>query len=226
MVCFCIFSANTFADSVFSGPYIGLDLGYASSTDEAYQINPPSTEPNGEIWKTKPKGALLGLSVGYNKVYDNNLLLGINLNIDGRSVKNTSVPYVYGVPSVNFPIETKSKLALSVMPKLGYLVDGGSTLIFITAGYQIAKIERKFTNNDWNNGASDSSSAWQGGWAAGLGLEKIIHKNITANIEYRYANLGNYDFKVGALNNEPLGTWVNKQSYKEQSVRLGLNYHF
>ncbi len=226
---FIFLSTNVCAESIFSGPYLGLQLGYADGRDDSYQIRPPSVEPNGETSITKPAGSLYGLSAGYNKVFSNDLLLGIAFNIEGRGVKDESQPIVNGSPIAGFIYRTKSKGSISIMPKLGYLLGGGDTLIYVTSGYELAKIERKLLNNDSgdiNYGRFDSSSSWQGGWASGLGLERVVYKNTTAMIEYRYTDWGNYDFKNGASNNQPIGTWVNKYSYKEQSIRLGLNYHF
>ena len=225
-VALLLLSTLAFADNEFSGPYIGIQAGWVNGRDGGSEFTPPNPTPNGENLISKPSGALYGLTAGYNWLFDNDVLLGIELGVEKRNANDSRAAYADGIPVPNYPYRTELETSVSVMPKLGHLIANGTTLLFVTAGYELADIKRTYTNNDWNHGAFDSASNWQGGWAGGLGVERVIKENLTAKIEYRYADLGKHNFPVGALDSDPVGHWVEKQSYIENSIRVGLMYHF
>ena len=70
-----------------------------------------------------------------------------------------------------------------------------------------------------NPGPLFSASDTRVGWTVGAGLEYAFLGNWTAKIEYLYVDLGSFDTSFTA----PIR---NEVSFKENIVRLGLNYKF
>jgi outer membrane immunogenic protein len=215
-----LLSLNVLADDGFSGAYAGVQFGYVDGRDKGTEYDNGS--PDGWTQQTKPSGGLFGLAAGFNTFLNNNILVGIEADIEHRVASDTSDQVYGGVADPTYPVETETKAAFSLRPRVGYLFNGNQTLVFVTAGYASADIKRTF-NSVGGTPPSQSSSEWKDGWTAGLGLEHVVAKTLTAKVEYRYADFGS----TNADSSLVFGSgYMEKQKYTEQSIRLGLMYHF
>ena len=73
----------------WSGPYIGLQLGYIKGTGD-YKMT-SSIDPSQYMLaeNIKPSGFIGGLYVGYNKMLQNNWLAGIELAVNYTNIKKS-----------------------------------------------------------------------------------------------------------------------------------------
>jgi outer membrane immunogenic protein len=93
----------------------------------------------------------------------------------------------------------------SVRARLG--IDAGQFLPYIEAGVAFAN-----ETNDWSGSDVTQTVA---GWTAGVGVEFALADNLTANLEYRYSDYGTATIDAN-----------NSIHLTDNSVRVGLNYHF
>ena len=251
-----LFANNLFAadqnvntNSAFNGAYAGINLGYLHAKDkgnETYYDPPAAPDPAFAFQSLKPKGALYSLSVGYNHKLNSNVLVGLEgefggTNADDRTFQTYSVDdgvdddcsgKCYGVSSA-------VKMNYSLRPKLGMLFNQEKTLLYVTGGLEGAKIKRSFS---WDstadvdaNGNEDRSSIsknnWQTGWSLGAGVEHLIANQVTARIEYKHSDLGSKDIDATSVYSTNFAIsggdqHINRMDYKDDSLRLGVIYHY
>lgn len=144
-----------------------------------------------------PSGYLLGLQAGYNFQVASNILAGIETDIaitgmDASRGGNTiSLDYLG-----------------TVRGRLGATMD--RFYLYGTAGLAYGR-------GDLESGGL-SSTQTHIGWTAGLGVEAMIAPNITARLEYLYADLGRETYQtVGG----PVRTSIDTSI-----IRMGMNYKF
>lgn len=208
---------TSFADG-FGGGYFGGVAGYAAASDKGKGFNQGESAANGWTHKVTPKGALYGLAGGYNWILDNNVLLGIEADYIGRGGStDRSYQKLFGATDTDFAATTKLTSAASVRARLGYLFSS-QALVYATAGYATAKVTRKF--HDYRFAAVESHSGWQDGWSAGIGMEYLLTRSVSAGVEYRYADYGTKKVKADLWNES------YKQRLHEESLRIGVSYRF
>jgi outer membrane immunogenic protein len=208
----------------WAGPYAGINTGYTwvHDKDEGYAYG------YCKAGKTCPasasnhvNGSLIGADIGYNFLFQNNLLLGIetefksyNANEEGNFVGEiTSSPKI---PKINSSFENK----FSLLGKIGYLVND-KTLLYVKGGWANAEIKRDYTN--YYSAVVDSHKSWQDGWTVGLGGEYNFYQNLTANLEYRYTDLGS---KSIYASNMVFGLFNQTQNTRQNELNVGVAYHF
>ena len=181
----------------WTGFYAGINAGYGFGTSNW-------TFPAGT--SVKPKGALVGGTLGYNW-QAGSIVYGLEGDFDWSGVKGS----VACDPATT--CETSSRWLATFRGRIGYAFD--RWLPYFTAGAAYGNV--KATATDAVLGVVAEGSKSKLGWTAGAGLEYAFLGNWTAKIEYLYVDLGNFD--VGT----PTITTV---SFKENIVRAGLNYKF
>ncbi len=180
----------------WTGFYAGVNAGYGMGTSTW------SVLPGTDI---KPKGGLFGGTVGYNW-QSGAIVYGLEGDFDWSGVKGR-VPC-----GIVFTCETSSSWLATFRGRVGFAFD--RWLPYVTAGGAYGNV--KATSSILGLSASESSS--QFGWTFGAGLEYAFLGNWTAKLEYLYVDLGNFN---------PLpAPAVNNISFKENIVRVGLNYKF
>ncbi|VXB05742.1 conserved exported hypothetical protein [Pseudomonas sp. 8AS] len=203
----------------FEGGYIGLYTGYAWAEDEGTSYNQATGQKNGWTQETNPRGAQYGVLAGYNWLLQNNWLVGVEADYDGR-IEGSDRNYqeFNGIRVEVFPSTSDIEASGSLRGRLGYLPTP-DLLLFATAGYAYAQVEREW--QDGLTGLSESHSDGQGGWTVGAGAEYLLSDAVSARVEYRYADYGTEkDIAVDMWNEE------YNQRLTEQSLRLGAAYHF
>lgn len=183
----------------WTGFYAGINAGYAWGTSNW-------DSPGLSI---APKGWAAGLTVGYNHQIGS-VVLGVEGDIDWSNVKGSTTCYT------TFSCETASRWMTTARLRGGYAID--RFLPYITGGIAYGDIKASTTNPAFP-GASKSKL----GWTAGAGLEYAFLGNWTAKVEYLYIDLGKFDCSTMC---GPLINGANNVSFKENIVRVGLNYKF
>ena len=202
----------------FHGPYAGLQLGYVDGQDDGTEFN--GGTPNDYTQETSPRGMAYGLLAGYNMRFGNGFVFGIEADYEGRSADDTSLQKYQGVADSSYPVKTDLKEAASIRARLGQVFNGGQTMVYGTAGYALAKIERTFHNLP----DSVSDTSWQDGWTVGAGVEHFVGRQLSMRAEYRYADYGEED--ITAVRALWGAGYMERQEYTEHAFRIGVTYHF
>lgn len=218
---FCLALApisSALAADGFSGLYAGIHAGYVDAdADGKEYIN---GTPSGWTHKLSPDGGLIGGFLGFNKVLENNVLLGIEADYEFRDATDKSAEKFNGVTDNNFTSKARLEDAATLRARLGYVFNDNKTLAYVTAGYATAKV--KTTYKVVPTAQTDSNTKWHDGWVLGAGAEHFFTDKIAAKAEYRYADYGNEKSNIDLP-----GYGRYRQSLEdEQSIRIGVMYHF
>lgn len=177
------------APTNWDGPYIGASVGYSWGT--AHYVGDSSTDDG------SPAGWLLGLQAGYNFHLSDQIVAGIQGNIDWTnetsSIDDTS-DYSYTIGWDG-----------AIVGRLGVDV-GGSVLPYVEAGVAFANATINYDPSTYN--------ATYTGWTVGAGVQFALADNLTADVNVRYA-----DYGTATLDGSDI-------SLNDTSVRLGIDYHF
>lgn len=231
--------------TAFDGMYAGLNLGYLNGKDkgnETYYNPPDLPNPSYAFQSLKPKGMLYSLSVGYNHKINKNFLVGLEGEVGGVNANdNTFQTYSPddGCSGKCYSVSSEVKVNYSLRPRIGVLLNEEKTLIYLTGGLEGAKIKRSFgwdiTAGPSASGNEDrshiSKSDWQTGWSVGAGLEHLIANQVTARVEYKHSDLGSQNIDATSVYSTDLAILsgdkhIDRLDYKDDSIRLGVIYHY
>jgi outer membrane immunogenic protein len=196
----------------WTGFYAGVHAGYGwADLDTFYSEN---LGVGG-----KPDGFLGGGQVGYNYQLSNNVVLGLeadaalaDLEDDGKQGDS------------DFAFGTGAKITAlgTVRGRAGYAVD--RVLPYVTGGFAWANARTGVTvGGDAIPNFSFTDTKVFTGWTVGAGLEYAMTSNITAKVEYLYADLGSKDLDPHAFDANNL---LRADLSSLQTVKFGLNYKF
>lgn len=167
----------------------------------------------------KPDGLFGGGQVGYNHQFSNHVVLGLEADAAFADIeddgKQGDSDFAYGTGA-------KINALGTVRGRAGYAID--RFLPYVTGGFAWANARTGVTvGGDAIPNYSFTDSKVFTGWTVGAGLEYAVTSNITAKIEYLYADLGSKD-----LDAHPFGAnyLVPADLSSLQTVKLGLNYKF
>ncbi len=213
------FMNNALAGNKFSGIYAGVHAGYVDGDDKGDErFNGVETGWSND---NSPDSGVIGALVGFNKVFENNVLWSLEADYEYRDGSDKSSEAFNSVPDPTYPVKAKLKDAATVRARIGYIFNEGQTLAYVTGGYAGAEIKRTFGFVPTSVSVSDSE--WYHGWTLGLGAEHFVSDKLSVKAEYRYADYGKEKVNVDR-------PWTNaeydKQENDEQSIRLGLMYHY
>lgn len=158
-------------------------------------------------------GFIGGGNVGYNWQVAPNWVLGLETDISGISIDETT--NLFG--TVNF--SSRLDALGTVRARAGYAFD--RVLLYATGGLAYGHVKNAgLAPADPTFGGT--SDKWQSGWTAGGGVEYAFLPNWTVRVEGLYVDLGssNVDFSVGANSCR----FAFRNRYK--IGRLGVNYKF
>ena len=171
----------------WDGPYIGASVGYGWGT----------ASNSTTVDSTGVSGWLVGGQVGYNFHLTDNLVLGVEGDLNWN---NQSGTYTGAAAPDTFRVNWDG----SARARLGVDLDG--ILPYVEAGVAFANANSTVAGID--------SSATHTGWTAGGGVEFKVADPVSLNVEYRYTDYGSQTY-----NGESVGLTDN-------TVKVGVNYHF
>ena len=185
----------------WTGFYAGINGGYGFGTSNWSGV--------GNSGSTKPKGALAGITLGYN-LQTGAWVWGLEGDIDYSWVKGSDSSGT-GV-CTGIGCETRNTWLGTARGRIGY-AGWDRWLPYITGGAAFGGIKM-------TSATAVSETKTKLGWTLGGGVEYAVMNNWTAKIEYLYADLGTTSCSVATCG---VATDV---SFKESIVRAGLNYRF
>lgn len=142
-------------------------------------------------------GYLLGLQAGYNFQVASNILAGIETDIS-----------ITGIDATTGGATASLDYLGTVRGRAGFLVD--RFYLYGTAGLAYGRGEVEM------GGLSNSQT--HVGWTAGIGVEAFVAPNLTARLEYLYADLGKETYTTtGGPARVGIDTSI---------IRMGMNYKF
>lgn len=187
----------------WTGFYVGAHAGAAfgnakiSADNGSYRQNFNST------------GFIGGLHAGYNYQFENNLVIGLEGDLDYSSLSKTRHSVAGAVP---YSVRFKSDWQGSIRGRVGYAFD--RFLPYLTAG--VAFANQKYNVNAPGLGAY-SASTTRAGWTVGAGLEYALNDNWSIRGEVRYTDFGKW--RLRAAN-------PGKVRFHETTALLGVSYKF
>jgi outer membrane immunogenic protein len=151
----------------------------------------------GSALGTDPSGYIIGLQAGYNFQYASGLLAGVETDIA-----------ITGLEASNGTATVNLDYLGTVRGRLGYTMD--RFLVYGTAGLAYGRGDVSV------GGLSNKQTHF--GWTIGAGVEAMIAPNITARLEYLYADLGRetYTTTLGPM----------RVGLDTSIVRMAMNYKF
>jgi outer membrane immunogenic protein len=175
----------------FNGPYVGVQLGWQQDRQSLVAGTvPPVTA------RAKGDGFAYGGQIGY----DFNLgsaVVGIETSLTGRTGTN------------NFPtFDLEAGRTINVTGRAGFLVSPDG-LLYARGGYSNAR---------FNIVNPVGPAETRDGWTVGAGYEHVLGRNVSARLEYNYADYGD-DLLPGVGGGARL-------NYHRHAVMTGLNFRF
>jgi outer membrane immunogenic protein len=189
-------TANSSLPAAFAwdGYYVGGHLGYGTASVDG-------SDAAGDTYSLGPKGFVLGAQAGYNYVFWNNYLAGLELDADYTGFKNSDTIAPLYTKTASFTDNYRA----SLVGRIGYIIDDFLLYGLGGATYHNAKVDYSAAF-----GGATSASPQSLGWTLGLGGEYAIAQNWTARLEYRYSDFGS----------------SNNIKDHDQTITLGVNYKF
>jgi outer membrane immunogenic protein len=231
----------------WTGFYIGGNVGYGwdsgSSSLSALSTDPALAPALAAILAAgsyptslspSAKGVIGGGQFGYNWQFPSQWLIGLEADLQGSGIKGsasqTLSPPFFDTTSTGV---TKSiDWFGTVRGRVGFLVTP-QWLLYGTGGLAYGETKSSFTTTDLNFGcvpnatlcATGASSGIRTGWTAGAGAEAMLAPNWSVKLEYLYVDLGRRSVSTPAFT-LPAVVFSTSTQFREQIVRVGLNYHF
>jgi outer membrane immunogenic protein len=205
----------------WTGGYVGLQVGGAwqqlGDASNAPLLPPIAGTPGlpGYFDTTDTAtGIVAGGHIGFNYQFSNALVAGVEGDVEGASVHNYA--FAYGAGFGPYSVETYNNLRASARARLGHAI--GHWLLYTTAGGAWANFS---TGHSFvTGGNSDASNYTPLGWTLGAGVEYAFMGNLSARLEYRYADYGTSTIYSAT----PGLTYGEKAT--EHSLRAGISYRF
>ncbi|WEK52560.1 MAG: porin family protein [Candidatus Kaistia colombiensis] len=199
----------------WTGFYAGVHGGYGwAKLDSA---------DTGVLGGDKPDGFFGGGQLGYNYQFSTNVVLGVEADASFGNLKDSESWTVLAPIDLN--VWSKLDAFGTVRGRVGYAAD--RFLPYLTGGLAWARAEQEISatanvqDTQFTLLSAGGTKTFTG-WTVGAGLEYAITTNITAKVEYLYADLGSKDFSgLAAEQNIQY-----KGDLTMQTAKFGLNYKF
>jgi outer membrane immunogenic protein len=201
----------------WTGFYVGAHVGYAGgSENDNLSVVPLPTTP---ILTGPPadhfdvNGIIGGIHAGYNEQFENNIVVGVEGDIDAAGIN--------GDQAVFDPINGSSRLSMrsnwqgSLRARFGYAFD--HILVYATGGVAFANVREKW--NLFDGTFFGSKSKTRVGWTAGGGVEYAFDDHWSARVEVRYSDFGKSSYVVSP-------TAAFKGGFHETAGLVGVSYKF
>ena len=176
----------------WSGFYAGVSGGWGWGQQ---------TADTGTAFSGPITGGVLGAQAGYNYMFSNNIVLGVEADVSWTGQNGTVNPG----PTVTQKLDWLG----TARARLGYAMN--NWMPYVTGGFAFGSGTRTTTAG----GLSDTQT--HTGYVLGAGIEWAFAQNWTAKLEYQYVNLGAKTYAITA------GPSVGMT---DNIVKVGINYKF
>jgi len=223
----------------FSGPYLGLTLGNASSGKTVYNAAPQGTggsagsplfiSPDvGGSFKQTYSGLAWGGQIGANKVLTpamGKVLLGIEFSATSGNFSKTSInPTGALTAGAVATYNTKLRWVATFAPRLGLVF--GNQLLYLKGGLAVGSVKSALANTGGTWGArAFSETSTHVGNVLGVGWETASWAPWIVGVSYDHVDLGraHYGGKVTPTTTWPLDYTI-KTHYGELGLRVSVRY--
>lgn len=160
------------------------------------------TADTGAAFSGPISGGVLGAQAGYNYMFSNNLVLGVEADIAWTGQNGTVTPG----PTVRQKLDWLG----TARARVGYAMN--NWMPYVTGGFAYGSGTRTSTIGP------SSQTQTHTGYVLGAGVEWAFAQNWTAKLEYQYVNLGRRTY--GSIPADP------SVAMTDNIVKVGLNYKF
>jgi outer membrane immunogenic protein len=228
--------AQAAGDTSWTGPYVGLNLGYgggdfkydASGTTDSEGAN----SANARL-RQSSSGVIGGGQIGYNRELSNGLVLGVETDIAAADIgAKTSFSGVDSLGNTS-AADVRSKIDYlgTVRGRVGKAMFDGRLVPYVTGGFAYGGVKSSAYSNCTGCVATGFSTptSTQTGWTAGAGAEYALTPHLSMKAEYLYTDLGR-DNVANAGDYSLGGATLYDASASEKAtanvMRIGVNYRF
>ncbi len=176
----------------WTGFYVGINGGGGWGRSD---FSPPFASGS-----FNTSGGLVGGTIGYNWQMPNNLVLGLEGDVDWSNIRGSSLC------GAGFSCSVRNDWLATARGRLGYAID--RFMPYVTGGAAFGNIK---TNISGLAGADTTKV----GWTVGGGVEYAFAGPWSAKLEYLYVDLGRGGSVLGS-----------DARFNANIVRAGLNYRF
>lgn len=186
----------------FNGFFVGAQLGWQQDN---LSVDVDGVDL-GDFGDFKTDGFNYGGQVGYDFRASNTVVIGAEVSIADSTGK---LSFDDGETEVALEVGR----TIAVTGRLGYLVDTDA-LFYVRGGYANAE----YTGED----DFDSASGNRDGFTLGLGIEKMLGRNVSARFEYNYSDFGSIEeaFSDGESD------FSAKANLNRHALTAGVNFRF
>ncbi|KPF46600.1 outer membrane protein [Rhizobium sp. AAP43] len=179
----------------WTGGYVGVQAGHSWLDGHFETTGLDPLDANFD-------GPALGLFVGYNKQFSNNVVLGLDGDLD-YNWNDEQLTSAMGA------VEGKTDWQGSVRGRLGYAAD--RALIYVAAGYAAAHAEASIA------GVGSATETFHG-YTVGAGVDYAVTDRIFGRLDYRYNDFGSKDLNFGGA--------VADADLTQHAIKVGLGVKF
>ncbi|MFG1359644.1 outer membrane protein [Xanthobacter pseudotagetidis] len=202
----------------WTGFYIGANVGYGGDSvtyDASFAgVIPPLTASA----SLNTSGFFVGGQIGYNYQFSNNVVLGIETDLQWSDISGNLSASFMGLPIVS--AGSSVDYFGTIRARLGYAID--RFLPYITGGIAYGKSGTDVTFIGVPV-FSDSSTSW--GWTLGAGGEFAITNHWTFKAEYLYVDLGDNTLDLTGIVPPGFPLAISNDT-KFHTFKAGVNYKF
>ncbi len=219
----------------WSGPYVGLSLGYISgkATATFHTISTYTPPPGGGLvvgpgagtpveysnLKLKPDGFIGGIFAGINKKFQNDWLIGVEVAANYTNANDRKHLIINGDTLEN-TLKLKQQYDLALYARVGKVIGEEKKFMpYLLGGVTLARLKGELSVNNKIYTDKDSVS----GWTIGAGLEYKINKKWHIRAQYRYSKYN--DAKMKFTTSDVIYN-VKFKNYKTHMFQIGVSYHF
>jgi outer membrane immunogenic protein len=159
----------------YVGGHVGMSAADVSAGPHVIEDGLASAVVDGNLTQV-----LAGIHGGYNYQMNNNVVLGVEADFNGKFGEGNFQPHA--------KFSTLSSWDASIRARLGYLVTPHS-LVYATGGVAFGHF-KTVDATDENEWTTNFLGRTRVGWTVGAGLQYALDSNWSSRIEYRYTDWG------------------------------------